>query len=81
MGSPDLKVKQLVYCFHCLLSAIVCSILVLLWQGYPLHKGLVGGRIQRVVVVGRIIKTPFPFPFYFPLFSKELLKYISTDMN
>ena len=30
-GSPNLKVKQFVCCFLCLLSAIVCSILVLLW--------------------------------------------------
>ena len=43
-GSPDPKVKQFVCCFLCLLSAIVCSILVLLRQGHPLHKGLVGGR-------------------------------------
>ena len=30
MGIPDPKVKWFVYCFHCLQSAIVCSILVLL---------------------------------------------------
>ena len=43
-ASLDPKVKQFVYYFHCLVFAIVCSILVLLWQGHPLHKGLVGGR-------------------------------------
>ena len=43
MGSLDPKVKQFVCCFHYLQSAIVCSILVLLWVGHPLHKGLVGG--------------------------------------
>ena len=31
--SLDSKVKQIICCFHCLLSAIVCSILVLLWAG------------------------------------------------
>ena len=44
MGSLDPKVKQFVYCFHCLLSTTVCSMLVLLWQGHPLHKGPVGGQ-------------------------------------
>ena len=33
MGSLDLKVKQFVCCFCCLLSTIVCSILVLLLAG------------------------------------------------
>ena len=33
MGSLDLKVKQFFSYFHCLLTAIVCSILVLLWAG------------------------------------------------
>ena len=33
MGSLDLKVKQFVYYFLCLLSLIVCSIVVLLWVG------------------------------------------------
>ena len=31
LSSLDPKVKQFVCYFHCLLSAIVCSILVLLW--------------------------------------------------
>ena len=43
IGSPNPKVKQSIYCFHCLLFAIVCSILVVLWQGHPLHKGPMGG--------------------------------------
>ena len=30
MGILEPKVKQFVCCFHCLLSAIICSILVLL---------------------------------------------------
>ena len=33
MGSPNPKVKRLICCFHCLMSAIFCSILVLLWVG------------------------------------------------
>ena len=43
-GSLDPKVKQFVYYFHCLLSAIVCSILVLLWQGHLLHKDSMSGK-------------------------------------
>ena len=43
-SSLDPKEKQFVYCFHCLLSATFCSMLVLLWEGHPLHKGPVGGR-------------------------------------
>ena len=43
-SSPSPKVKQLVCCFHCLLSAIVCSMLVLLQQGHSLHKGPMGGQ-------------------------------------
>ena len=35
-ASPDPKVKQFVYYFHCLLSTIVCSILVLHWHGHLL---------------------------------------------
>ena len=53
-GSPDPKVKQSVYYFHCLMFVIVCSNSVLLRAGHPLHKGPVGGWIRRVVVVGRI---------------------------
>ena len=41
--SPGQKYNSLYAVFYCLLSAIVYSILVLLWQGHPLHKGLVGG--------------------------------------
>ena len=41
--NPNLKIKEFVFCFHCLLSTTICSILVLLCQGHPLHKGLMGG--------------------------------------
>ena len=69
-GNLDAKVKQFVCYFHCLLSAIVWSILVLLWVIRCTKVRWVGG-VQRVVVVCQIILTPFPFP------SNDLTKYVS----
>ena len=61
MGSLDPKVKEFVCYFHCLLFAIVCSILVLLWQGHPLHKGPMGGRSPQVCYCWPDNYNPFPF--------------------
>ena len=47
MGIPDPKVKQFVYCLVCLLSATVCSVLVLLWARSTIAQRLGGWAESR----------------------------------
>ena len=63
MGSPDLKVKQFVCCFCCLMSAMVCSIVVLLWAGSSIAQMSGGWEKSRgSLLLAGYLKPPFPFP-------------------
>ena len=58
------KVPQCVCYFHCLLSAIICSILVLLWAGSSVAQRSCGWAESRgLMLLAGYLKPPFPFPF------------------